>query len=56
MERSEIIQKIAEVKAKQSDHFKKKKADREETEINFIRTELNQLKAQLNELGTKKDA
>ena len=56
MERNELIQKIAEVKTKQSDYFKQKKADRKETDITFIRTELNQLKAQLNGLSTKKKA
>jgi len=44
-----IESKIAELKAKQSDYFKKKKADRAEGELEGIRTELNDLKAQAKE-------
>lgn len=44
-----IESKIAELKTKQSDYFKKKKADRVSTELEGIRSELNELKVQAKE-------
>lgn len=47
MNKLEIEQKIVVLKGKQSDHFKKKKADRNAEELVAIREELNGLKAQV---------
>lgn len=44
MNQAEIEKKILELKAKQSDYFKKKKADRDPATVNAIREELNALK------------
>lgn len=49
MEIKAIESKIVELKAKQSDFFKKKKADRDAGAIEGIRSELNDLKAQVKE-------
>ena len=45
MDKKELESKIKELKGKQSDHFKKKKADRNPEELTAIRAELNDLKA-----------
>ena len=50
MEKKEIESKIRELKGKQSDYFKKKKADRNPEEIDAIRQELNGLKEQATKL------
>lgn len=49
--------KIVELKAKQSDFFKKKKADRTAGELDGIRSEMNELKNQLKDAyrGRQKD-
>ncbi|MGB0525544.1 MAG: hypothetical protein ACPGJS_21385 [Flammeovirgaceae bacterium] len=49
MDIKEIEKKIVELKAQQSDFFKKKKADRDAGAIEGIRSELNDLKAQVKE-------
>lgn len=41
--------KIVELKVKQSDFFKKKKADRTAGELDGIRSEMNELKNQLKD-------
>ena len=45
MDIKEIESKIVELKGKQSDYFKKKKADRDAGMIAAVREELNDLKA-----------
>lgn len=52
----EIEKRISELLGKQSDHFKKKKADRNATELEAVRTELNDLKKQATELYKKAKA
>lgn len=47
MNTHEVELKIKELKAKQGDYFKQKKADRNPADIEAIRTELNELKAQV---------
>ncbi|MEN7548325.1 hypothetical protein AAG747_10430 [Rapidithrix thailandica] len=49
----EIEQKIVELKGKQADYFKKKKAERNPSEIEEIRKELNELKSQAKEAYKK---
>ena len=46
MEIKELESKIVELKGKQSDYFKKKKANRNPEELEAIRKELNELKEQ----------
>ena len=54
MAAKELEAKILELKGKQSDFFKKKKADRNQDEIEAIRAELNEAKAQVKAHYTKK--
>ncbi|TAE00614.1 MAG: hypothetical protein EAZ97_05430 [Bacteroidetes bacterium] len=42
----ELEKKISVLKGKQSDHFKKKKADRNVEELTAVREEMNALKKQ----------
>jgi len=46
MDKKELESKIVELKGKQSDFFKKKKADRNPEEVKAVREELNALKKQ----------
>lgn len=48
MDKKELESKIVELKGKQSDYFKKKKADRNPEEVAAVRDELNQLKAKVS--------
>ncbi len=50
MDIKDIQKRISELKAAQSNYFKKKKADRLASEIETIRAELNSLKAKLKNL------
>lgn len=54
MNKKEIESKIVELKGKQSDYFKKKKAERNADEIAAVREELNGLKKQARELSRGK--
>ncbi|MDW7693420.1 hypothetical protein R9C00_01600 [Flammeovirgaceae bacterium SG7u.111] len=54
MTKLEIENKLKELKAQQSDVFKKKKADRDADALAAIRKELNELKAQAKELSKVK--
>jgi hypothetical protein len=54
MEVKEIEKKIVVLKGKQSDYFKKKKADRVASEVEAVRTELNALKAEAKKIYRSK--
>lgn len=53
MEINQLEAKIVELKAKQGDYFKQKKAQRNPAEIEAIRQELNSLKSQVAPLYRK---
>lgn len=50
MDIKEIEAKLHELKVKQSEHFQAKKADRNASELEGIRSEMNELKAKAREL------
>ncbi|MCS7005407.1 MAG: hypothetical protein NZM38_08780 [Cytophagales bacterium] len=54
MDIKEIESKIIALKAKQSDFFKKKKAERNYQEVEAIRKELNELKQQARKIYRSK--
>jgi len=49
MEVKEIEKRLAELKGQQSDFFKKKKADRNASDIDAVRKEISELKEQAKE-------
>ncbi len=53
MDKKEIEKKLHESKKLQSDYFKKKKAERNPSEIEKIRAEMAELKAQVRPLYRK---
>lgn len=53
MTTQELEAKIVALKGKQSDHFKKKKADRNSEELTAVRTELNELKKEAKAIYRK---
>ncbi len=54
MNKKEIESRIVELKGKQSDFFKKKKAERNPEEIAAVREELNDLKKKVHALNRGK--
>ncbi|MFT5618311.1 MAG: hypothetical protein ACI85I_001544 [Arenicella sp.] len=54
MDIKEIENKLAELKGKQAEVFNKKKADRDSSVLDGIRTEINDLKAQAKEAYGKR--